>query len=208
MILQAAKEAILFNGFEKQILDAKEAAKKALADAAAAEKIKTKSEDKEKTSQSSLNDADDAKISRTRFASISYEDHDPATSEIQEVNPDSDSTPKDNNKSPSSASSSSPEEAEKKLQSKSDISGEIAVLKEIKDIRDELNILNRILEEQKSIADKLFNPLNKLRMNPGVQEYYAETSGLERRIQDVKKMDRDAERTYLHVCCFFLRVWA
>lgn len=88
---------------------------------------------------------------------------------------------------------------ERKLEQKSDISGEIKVLKEIKDIRDELNILHRILTEQRSVTDKLFSPSNRLKMNPDVQEYYLEQSGLERRIQDVEKMDKDAERTYTHV---------
>lgn len=88
---------------------------------------------------------------------------------------------------------------ERTLEQKSDISVEINLLKEIKDIRFELNILHQILTEQKSVTDKLFSPLNRLKMNRDVQDYYLEQSRLERRIQDVVKMDRDAGRTYSHV---------
>lgn len=175
---------MLFNNFEKQILDAKAAAEKAMAEAAALEEGKTISKGN-KTSN------DEARDFRSRFASISYKGR---ASRSKDSRSKSDPAAKD----PTTTADSS-EDADKKLQSKSDISGEIAVLKEIKDIRDELNILLRILEEQKSITDELFSQGNKLRMNPGIQEYYAEKSGLHRRIQDVKKMDQDAGRTYLHV---------
>lgn len=89
--------------------------------------------------------------------------------------------------------------ADSGLDEKTDITGEIEVLKEIKDIRDEVNILQTLLGEQKSVTDKLFGHKNGLPLNRSTQDYYFKQSGLENRIRVVDKMDRDAETIFKHV---------
>jgi hypothetical protein len=86
---------------------------------------------------------------------------------------------------------------------KADITREIEALKDIKDIREELNILLKVLEEQKSITDRLFgtDKHKGLPLDSTVRDYYLQRSGLDNRTREVKKMDEDAGRTYGLVRC-------
>jgi hypothetical protein len=86
---------------------------------------------------------------------------------------------------------------------KSDITREIEALKDIKNIRDELNILLKILEDQKSITDRLFGTEKHkgLPLGDTVRDYYLQRSGIDNRMREVKKMDEDAGRTYDLVRC-------
>jgi hypothetical protein len=86
---------------------------------------------------------------------------------------------------------------------KADITYEIQALKDIKNTRDELNILVKILEDQKSITDKLFgtDKHKGLLLDDTVREYYLQKSGIDNRMREVKKMDEDAGRTYGLVRC-------
>jgi hypothetical protein len=76
-------------------------------------------------------------------------------------------------------------------------------LEEIKDIRDELNILKSIFEEQKSLLEKLSaliagsEPLGThIPIKDPVLNYYQEQSNIEMKIEKVQKMDRDARTVY------------
>lgn len=80
-----------------------------------------------------------------------------------------------------------------------DISSEIEVLKEIKDIQDELNIILKVLQEQESIATRLLGKESKLPIEQSIRDYYWEKSGLENRIRQVNKMNKDADRTHEQV---------
>lgn len=83
---------------------------------------------------------------------------------------------------------------------------EIALLEECKDIRDELNILESILGDQKACLNKLLDvvagrqPKDKdsVEKDP-VLNYYRERSDVNMRIEKVKKMDTDTTTTYASV---------
>lgn len=80
-----------------------------------------------------------------------------------------------------------------------DITGEIEISVEVQKILEELNIILRILQEQKIIADKLFSPRNNLGMSHNIQDIYLAQSGLEGSIQDVVNMIKASEITDLRV---------
>lgn len=79
---------------------------------------------------------------------------------------------------------------------------EITLLEEIKDIRDELNILRSIFEDQRALLNKLLNlivvphPAAEGTKNDPVVHYYRERSDMDLRIEKAKKMDLDAGKTY------------
>jgi hypothetical protein len=84
-----------------------------------------------------------------------------------------------------------------------DIFGEIENLKEIRDIRDELIILRKLLTEQTDVAEKLFNtnPESRLTKNIDVMDYYWKRSGLDTRIRELDNMEVEAGRVYKLVSC-------
>jgi Mg2+ and Co2+ transporter CorA len=84
-----------------------------------------------------------------------------------------------------------------------DIYGEIENLKEIRDIRDELIILRKLLTEQTDVAKKLFNTnlQSSLTKNTDVMDYYSKRSGLDTRIRELDNMEEEAERIYNLVSC-------
>ncbi|KAG9239188.1 hypothetical protein BJ875DRAFT_449161 [Amylocarpus encephaloides] len=80
---------------------------------------------------------------------------------------------------------------------------EIVVLEEIKDIRDELNILRSILDDQRGLLRKLWNVIvppqptgARTTKNDPVLHYYQERSDIDLRIEKVEKMEIDAKNTY------------
>lgn len=80
---------------------------------------------------------------------------------------------------------------------------EIALLEEVKDIRDELNILRSIFEDQRALLGKLLNLVAKPQPGGGksadtdpILHYYQERSDIDLRIEKVEKMDIDATKTY------------
>ncbi|KAL9119608.1 MAG: hypothetical protein Q9187_003841 [Circinaria calcarea] len=73
---------------------------------------------------------------------------------------------------------------------------EIIMLKNIRDIRDELNILRKILEEQKYVIEKAFGEQGGLELTKEARTYYLERSGIYSRIDAVDKMKEDAATTY------------
>lgn len=85
------------------------------------------------------------------------------------------------------------------------IEKEIRLLEEVKDIRDELNILRTIFEDQKALLNKLAsliegpNPQGEHTTTDPVVNYYQERCDIDLRIEKVKKMDKDAEKTYQSV---------
>lgn len=72
------------------------------------------------------------------------------------------------------------------------LQGEIDLLEQVKDIRDELNILKSICEDQKNLVQKLFSLIAK---DP-VLNYYHQRSDIQLRIERIEKMDMDARITY------------
>ncbi|CAG8971164.1 hypothetical protein HYALB_00010139 [Hymenoscyphus albidus] len=87
-----------------------------------------------------------------------------------------------------------------------DIIKEITLLEEVKDIRDELNILRSILGEQKSLLNRLLDLVagrqvgdKKAVETDPVLNYYSERSDINMRIKKVKKMDADAATTYASI---------
>jgi len=81
-----------------------------------------------------------------------------------------------------------------------DITHEIELVKEIKDIRDELNILRNLFGQQKRVLEK-FCPI----IAPHVQTSKSRTSlmsPIKRHVQSIQDMDEDAKRPYKAVCSF------
>ncbi|KAL1986929.1 hypothetical protein VTN96DRAFT_5346 [Rasamsonia emersonii] len=84
------------------------------------------------------------------------------------------------------------------------LQGEIDFLEEVKDIRDELNIIKSICEDQKNLMQKLFSLVAKVA--PGAEReaiakdpvlnYYHQRSDIQLRIERIEKMDMDALITY------------
>ncbi|KAL9119474.1 MAG: hypothetical protein Q9187_003971 [Circinaria calcarea] len=72
---------------------------------------------------------------------------------------------------------------------------EIEMLEELRDIRDELNILHKVLRDQKSVVDRAFSKTG-LNLNQEARSYYLERTGLASRIAEVAKMEEDARVTY------------
>ena len=66
----------------------------------------------------------------------------------------------------------------------------------VRDHRDELNILSKILEEQKHVIDKAFCKSGGLGLEDEAREYYMERTGLDARIGAVKRMKEDTTTTY------------
>ncbi|KAL1967139.1 hypothetical protein VTN77DRAFT_3430 [Rasamsonia byssochlamydoides] len=84
------------------------------------------------------------------------------------------------------------------------LQSEIDLLEEVKDIRDELNILKSICEDQKDLLQKLFSLVAKaapdaereaIAKDP-VLNYYHHRSDIQLRIERLEKMDMDARITY------------
>jgi hypothetical protein len=83
---------------------------------------------------------------------------------------------------------------------------EIELLEETKDIRDELNILRSIFEEQKDLLQKLFSFIAGSESAPStgqlspekdpVLNYYQERSKIDSKIEKIHKMDKDAKTVY------------
>ncbi|OQE40889.1 hypothetical protein PENCOP_c005G04768 [Penicillium coprophilum] len=81
---------------------------------------------------------------------------------------------------------------------------DIELLEEIKDIRDELNILERILDDQADLTQKLFNLFDVEKregtitnsLQDQVLQYYQQRAGVELRLDRIKKMDEDAKISY------------
>lgn len=84
-----------------------------------------------------------------------------------------------------------------------DLKNEITLLEEVKDIRDELNILKSIFEDQKDVLEKLFNLVAGLRLskeqatdkNP-IINYYRQRSDIDLRIEKIQKVQMDTTTTY------------
>lgn len=84
-----------------------------------------------------------------------------------------------------------------------DLENEITLLEEVKDIRDELNILKSIFEDQKDVLEKLFNLVAGPRLpkeqatdeNP-ILNYYQQRSDIDLRIEKIQKMQMDTTTTY------------
>ncbi|KAJ5774183.1 hypothetical protein N7457_009079 [Penicillium paradoxum] len=78
---------------------------------------------------------------------------------------------------------------------------DIELLEEIKDIRDELNILERILDDQKDLTQKLFSLVGKTNLEAlgtailkdRVLQYYHQRAGVGLRLDKIMKMDEDAK---------------
>lgn len=78
------------------------------------------------------------------------------------------------------------------------------MLEEVKDIRDELNILNSICQEQKDLLQRLFGLIARPRpaaeqieiAKDPVLNYYQERSDIHLRIERIRKMQMDATTTY------------
>lgn len=80
------------------------------------------------------------------------------------------------------------------------IASEVEVLNEIKDIRDELNIIRRVMEDQDSIWKRLSALyVDADWMKSHLFNYYEDRNGLEDRIREVSRMDAEAYRTYVSV---------
>lgn len=85
-----------------------------------------------------------------------------------------------------------------------DLHKEIQLLEEVKDIRDELNILNSICQEQKDLLQRLFGLIARPRpaaeqieiAKDPVLNYYQERSDIHLRIERIRKMQMDATTTY------------
>jgi hypothetical protein len=84
-----------------------------------------------------------------------------------------------------------------------DILKEIKLLEEVKDIRDELNIVKSIFEEQKALLTKLLTVITDPKLGGSgtvqsdpVLNYYQERSDINLRIEKVKKMEVDITTTY------------
>ena len=77
------------------------------------------------------------------------------------------------------------------------ITEETYLLREFKDIRDELNIIRSVLADQKDTLGELFEktPENG-RLTEDFIKYCQALSGLEPRIKEIEKLDTDAIRTY------------
>ncbi|KAH8810868.1 hypothetical protein F5884DRAFT_261802 [Xylogone sp. PMI_703] len=80
---------------------------------------------------------------------------------------------------------------------------EIELLEEIKDIRDELSILQNICEEQQNILQKLFNLISRPPSETSqhierdsVLSYYKGQSGIDLRIERIRKLQTDATTAY------------
>lgn len=79
-----------------------------------------------------------------------------------------------------------------------DIQKEIMLLEEIKDIRDELNILKSIFEDQRNLLKKLFTLVrtSTTAQTRVMVDYYQERSDIDLRLEKVNKMEMDAKITY------------
>jgi len=84
-----------------------------------------------------------------------------------------------------------------------DLQNEITLLEEVKDIRDELNILQSICEDQKDLLQKLSGLIARPRgaAQQGIEKdpilnYYKERSDIDLRIDKIRKLQTDATTTY------------
>jgi hypothetical protein len=83
------------------------------------------------------------------------------------------------------------------------LESEINLLEEIKDIRDELSILQSICDVQKNLMQKLFSLIAKpnrfqeqeIARDP-VFNYYQERSNIDSRLEKISKMQADSTITY------------
>jgi Mg2+ and Co2+ transporter CorA len=75
---------------------------------------------------------------------------------------------------------------------------EISLLREIKDIRDELNILHRVLNDQRDVVDKLGHHLNWHETRRF--DDFMRASGLKSREDRIEKLKDDAQRVQDSVC--------
>ncbi|KAI9044309.1 uncharacterized protein KD926_001540 [Aspergillus affinis] len=81
---------------------------------------------------------------------------------------------------------------------------DIELLEEIKDIRDELNILERIFDEQKDLTQKLFSLASNTNLedlstairNDQALQYYHQRADVGLRLDRIRKMDEDAKISY------------
>ena len=81
---------------------------------------------------------------------------------------------------------------------------EISLLREIKDIRDELNILHRVLNDQRDVIDKLAHHLNWHETRHF--DDFMRASGLKSREDRIEKLKDDAQRVQDSVCpCLFVQ---
>jgi hypothetical protein len=80
-----------------------------------------------------------------------------------------------------------------------DISREIELLKEIKDIRDELNILRNLFDQQKRVLESFCPAIETGQKNIGLpvpKERSSLMDAIQRHIDLVASMDEDAKRPY------------
>lgn len=89
-----------------------------------------------------------------------------------------------------------------------DLQKDIQLLEEVKDIRDELNILHSILEDQEALLERLSTLISqpdtmveqKIEKDP-VLNYYRERSDIKLRVEKVRKLQMDAGTAYNSVSC-------
>ncbi|KAJ5735283.1 uncharacterized protein N7483_000408 [Penicillium malachiteum] len=86
-----------------------------------------------------------------------------------------------------------------------DLDDDIELLEEIKDIRDKLNILERILDDKEDLTQNLFKLFDIEKQEDGtttktlqdqVLQYYQQRAGVGLRLDRIKKMDEDAKISY------------
>ncbi|KAI9647516.1 hypothetical protein NHQ30_003901 [Ciborinia camelliae] len=79
--------------------------------------------------------------------------------------------------------------------SKYNISSEITLLKEVKDIQDELNIINNVLTMQNMVLEDTFGFLG----DHDIVEYYRNLGRIDQVLEEMKKLIYDADRVHRNV---------